>query len=87
MAGQRQTFVAALRCDRIEAPGVFDGPINSTRFLAYVEQCLVPTRCRHATSSLPTIWEATKAKQYETPFAPQEPSAKPTRRMINEPHE
>jgi transposase len=36
------TFVAALRCDGIEAPCVFDGPINSARFLAYVEQCLVP---------------------------------------------
>jgi putative transposase len=35
--------VAALRCDGIEAPCVFDGPINSARFLAYVEQCLVPT--------------------------------------------
>jgi hypothetical protein len=35
------TFVAALRCDGIEAPWVFDGPINSARFLAYVEQCLV----------------------------------------------
>ena len=37
------TFVAALRCGGIEAPCVFDGPINSARFLAYVEQCLVPT--------------------------------------------
>ena len=37
------TFVAALRCDGIEAPCVLDGPINSARFLAYVEQCLVPT--------------------------------------------
>ena len=37
------TFVAALRCDGIEAPCVFDGPINGERFLAYVEQCLVPT--------------------------------------------
>jgi len=29
IGGKRQTFVAALRCDGIEAPGVFDGPINS----------------------------------------------------------
>lgn len=35
------TFLAALRCDRIEAPCVIDGPINRS-FLAYVEQCLVP---------------------------------------------
>ena len=37
------TFLAALHHDRIEAPCVFDGPINGERFLAYVEQFLVPT--------------------------------------------
>ena len=37
------TFLAALRCDRIEAPCVFDGPINGVSFAAYVEQFLVPT--------------------------------------------
>jgi transposase len=37
------TFLAALRCDRIEAPCVIDGPINGRSFLAYVEQELVPT--------------------------------------------
>jgi transposase len=37
------TFVAALRCDRIDAPCVLDGPINGTSFLAYVVQFLVPT--------------------------------------------
>jgi transposase len=37
------TFLAALRCDRIEAPCVIDGPINGESFLAYVEQFLVPT--------------------------------------------
>jgi len=37
------TFLAALRADRIDAPCVFDGPINGERFLAYVEQELVPT--------------------------------------------
>jgi transposase len=37
------TFLAALRCDRIEAPCVIDGPINGGSFLAYVEQMLVPT--------------------------------------------
>src|SRR5208282_2239713 len=36
------TFLAALRCDRLEAPCLFDGPINGERFLAYVEQFLVP---------------------------------------------
>lgn len=37
------TFLAALRCDRLDAPCVIDGPIDSECFLAYVEQILVPT--------------------------------------------
>lgn len=37
------TFLAALRCDRIDAPCVIDGPINGRSFLAYVEQVLAPT--------------------------------------------
>ena len=37
------TLIAALRCDRIDAPCVFDGPINGGSFAAYVEQVLVPT--------------------------------------------
>ena len=32
-----------MRCDRIEAPCVIDGPINGLSFLAYVEQVLLPT--------------------------------------------
>ena len=37
------TFLAALRCDRIDAPCVLDQPINARSFIDYVEQCLVPT--------------------------------------------
>lgn len=37
------TFLAALRCDRIDAPCVLDGPINGQLFTTYVEQFLVPT--------------------------------------------
>lgn len=37
------TFLAALRCDRIVAPCVVDGPINGVTFAAYVEQFLAPT--------------------------------------------
>jgi len=37
------TFIAALRHDRVDAPCLFDGPINGQAFLAYVEQVLVPT--------------------------------------------
>ena len=37
------TFLAALRCDRIDAPCVVDGPINGETFSLYVEQFLLPT--------------------------------------------
>jgi transposase len=37
------TFIAALRCDEITAPYVFDQPINAKSFRAWVEQCLIPT--------------------------------------------
>jgi transposase len=37
------TFIAALRCDGLVAPAVFNGAINGELFLAYVEQVLVPT--------------------------------------------
>jgi transposase len=35
--------LAAPRNDRIEAPCLFDGPINGERFHPYVEQFIVPT--------------------------------------------
>ena len=37
------TFIAALRCDRIEAPFVFDQPINAASFTTWVEEQLCPT--------------------------------------------
>jgi len=37
------TFIAALRCDRIDAPWVLDGPINGEAFRLYVEKILAPT--------------------------------------------
>ena len=37
------TFLAALRCDRIEAPCLVDGPINAASFLTYVRRFLLPT--------------------------------------------
>lgn len=36
------TFLAALRHDRVDAPCLFDGPINGESFLAYVDQVLTP---------------------------------------------
>ena len=38
-------MIAALRLEGLGAPAVFDGPIDSPTFLAYVEQVLVPTLC------------------------------------------
>jgi transposase len=37
------TFVAALRHNKMVAPMVVEGAMNAEMFLAYVEQCLVPT--------------------------------------------
>jgi transposase len=37
------TFLAALRHDRVDAPCLFDGPINGERFRLYVESVLVPS--------------------------------------------
>jgi hypothetical protein len=38
-----QTFIAALRHDRLDAPWVIDGPINRDLFDLYVETQLAPT--------------------------------------------
>ena len=37
-----QTFIGALRLDRLTAPCVFDGPINGECFRAYIQQLLAP---------------------------------------------
>lgn len=37
------TFIAALRCNRIDAPRVPNGPINGNAFKTYVEAELIPT--------------------------------------------
>ena len=41
--GQTHTTIAALRVEGLQAPAVFDGPLDNPTFLAYVEQVLVPT--------------------------------------------
>ncbi|MEM9287096.1 MAG: IS630 family transposase [Pseudomonadota bacterium] len=38
-----QTFIGALRCDRLDAPWVIDGPMNAQMFELYVTTQLVPT--------------------------------------------
>lgn len=37
------TLVAGLRCNRVTAPFVIQGPMNGDIFLAYIEQVVVPT--------------------------------------------
>jgi putative transposase len=44
---QTITFVAALRHNKMTAPMVIEGAMTGEIFLAYVEQCLVPTLKRH----------------------------------------
>jgi transposase len=41
------TFVAALRHNKMTAPMVVEGPMTGEMFVAYVEQCLVPTLKRN----------------------------------------
>jgi hypothetical protein len=38
------TFVAALRRNGMRAPCTVDGSMSGSKFLAYVQQCLAPTR-------------------------------------------
>jgi transposase len=40
---ETHTVIAALRLDGLSAPAVFDGPIDTPTFVAYVDQVLVPT--------------------------------------------
>ena len=37
------TFIAGLRCDRLTAPWVIDGPMNADIFETYIETQLAPT--------------------------------------------
>ena len=41
------TFVAALRHNKMTAPMVLQGAMTSEMFLAYIQQCLVPTLRRN----------------------------------------
>ena len=76
------TFVAALRCDRITAPAVFDGPMDGSCFLAYIEQILAPTLeagdivvmdnlASHKVAGIREAIEATGASlRYLPPYSP-----------------
>jgi transposase len=76
------TFVAALRHDRMTAPMMIKGAMNGEIFLAYVEQCLVPTLKRgdivvmdnvgpHRVEGVRHAIEAAGAKlRYLPPYSP-----------------
>lgn len=55
---QTHTVIAALRLDGLTAPAVFDGPIDTPSFRAYVEQVLSRPFVQ-ATSSCATTWRST----------------------------
>ena len=60
---QTHTVVAALRPTALTATAVFDGPIDTDTFRAYVEQVLVPT-LRQVMSSCSTISRPTSNPRY-----------------------
>jgi len=49
------TFVAGLRRRAMVAPFVLDGPMNAVSFMAYLEQCLVPTLKRGDTVMMDSL--------------------------------
>ena len=49
------TFIAGLRRRAMVAPFVLDGPMNAPSFLAYLEQCLVPTLKRGDTVMMDSL--------------------------------
>ena len=63
------TFIAALRRDGIDAPWLFDGPINGEAFTTYVEKVLFQ-RSGRARSSSWTISAATRARPFAEQSAP-----------------
>ena len=76
------TFVAALRCEGMAAPMLINGAMNGEAFLAYVEQCLVPTLQRgdivvmdnvpsHKVDGVQAVIEAAGAAlRYLPPYSP-----------------
>jgi transposase len=79
---QTTTFTAGLRCDRLAAPMILDGPMDGAAFLAYVQQVLVPelnpgdvvvidNLPAHKVAGVREAIEAAKAKLlYLPPYSP-----------------
>ena len=75
---QTMTFLAALRCDQLTAPFVFDGPINGA---AYVEQQLAHPQARrhrhHGQPRKPQIQEPSKPPAPDWFLPPYSPDLNP----------
>ena len=66
------TFVAALRHNKMTAPMVVEGAMTGEMFLAYIEQCLVPTlkrndivvmdNCRVHLARAPALYEVSQRR-------------------------
>lgn len=79
---QTSTFIAALRCDRIDAPFLIEGSANMEVFAAYVGQVLCPdlnagdvvildNLCIHKTATVAKLIEARGASvRYLPPYSP-----------------
>jgi transposase len=79
---QTSTVVAALRVDGLTAPCLLDGPMDGDRFLAYLDQILVPTlrpgdvvvmdnlRCHHIDGVRDRIERAHAVLLYLPPYNP-----------------
>lgn len=79
---ETHTVVAGVRLEGLTAAAVFDGPIDSVTFLAYVEQVLVPTLRRgdvvvldnlavHKQPEIRTVIEAAGAQlRFLPPYSP-----------------
>ena len=77
-----QTFIAALRHDRLDAPWVIDGAMNRELFELYVETQLVPTlqtgdviNLDNLSSHKPDIYDAMEKNRHRVRFANYIPTA------------
>ena len=68
------TFLAALRCDRVEAPWLLDGPIDGESFRLSVEQVLSPT-LRPGDIVVMDNSARTRAAPFGAPSAPPAPGS------------
>jgi hypothetical protein len=62
-----QTFVAALRHDRLDAPWVIDGTMTRATFDTYVETMSKPNSRRRCAKGMSSSWTTSLATKANTP--------------------